>query len=108
MEFFDKNRGSPNFNHLNAVNASISALSWVTVVSVSCLLCCERDLNNLLHSYTSYNWRVWKLISTINTWSKVPQGTRIASVIWPMNCVVFVFFPSLFTFYFLHSHLIKI
>jgi adenylyl cyclase-associated protein len=38
MEFFEKNRGSPHFNHLNAVSASISALSWVTVVSVLCLL----------------------------------------------------------------------
>jgi hypothetical protein len=34
MDFFEKNRGSPYFNHLNAVTASIPALSWVTVVSV--------------------------------------------------------------------------
>jgi adenylyl cyclase-associated protein len=34
MDFFEKNRGSPYFNHLNAVSASISALSWVTMVSV--------------------------------------------------------------------------
>jgi len=34
MNFFEKNRGSPYFNHLNAVSASIPALSWVTVVSV--------------------------------------------------------------------------
>jgi adenylyl cyclase-associated protein len=33
-DFFEKNRGSPYFNHLNAVSASIAALSWVTVVSV--------------------------------------------------------------------------
>jgi hypothetical protein len=33
MDFFEKNRGSPYFNHLNAVSASIPALSWVTVVS---------------------------------------------------------------------------
>jgi hypothetical protein len=35
MDFLEKNRGSSHFNHLNAVSASISALSWVTVVSVS-------------------------------------------------------------------------
>jgi len=34
MDFFEKNRGSPYFNHLNAISASIPALSWVTVVSV--------------------------------------------------------------------------
>jgi len=34
MDFFEKNRGSLYFNHLNAVSASIPALSWVTVVSV--------------------------------------------------------------------------
>lgn len=38
MDFFEKHRGSPHFNHLNAVSSSISALSWVTVVSVSYLL----------------------------------------------------------------------
>jgi hypothetical protein len=42
IEFYEKNRGSPHFNHLNAVSASISALSWVTVVSVSCV-CFEGD-----------------------------------------------------------------
>jgi adenylyl cyclase-associated protein len=34
IDFFEKNRGSPYFNHLNAVSASIPALSWVAVVSV--------------------------------------------------------------------------
>lgn len=58
MEFFEKNRGSPHFNHLNAVSASISALSWVTVPSVPAPY--VKEMNDAGQFYTNRVLKDWK------------------------------------------------
>jgi len=58
MDFFEKNRGSPYFNHLNAVSASIPALSWVTVPSTPAPY--VKEMNDAGQFYTNRVLKDWK------------------------------------------------
>lgn len=58
MDFFEKNRGSPYFNHLNAVTASIPALSWVTVPSTPSPY--VKEMNDAGQFYTNRVLKDWK------------------------------------------------
>lgn len=58
IDFYEKNRGSPYFNHLNAVSASISALGWVTVASVPVPY--VKEMKDAGQFYTNRVLKDWK------------------------------------------------
>lgn len=58
QEFREKNRGSPFFNHLSAINESISALGWVAVAPTPAPY--VKEMNDAGQFYTNRVLKDWK------------------------------------------------